>query len=374
MSMAKGKLFVAVALVTLTLFGVLALPLSWGHPPAWVGESWVAQAPLLKGREGAAGAFVNGVFIMSHGYAGGTDTTDAYVILPTGLQAPLPSAAVARSELVGAAAQVGPNPATDTRYYAIGGRGGACPGSVCSTVEIFNPVTLTWAFGAPMPTARAGIGAATIGNLIYVVGGRTCGTPACGAPLATLEVYDPVANTWAAGPPMPKAVMDVYSTTSIGCDLFVVGGHDGFSDVATTQQFDTCTGAWSILAPMPTARSNAIAGVCEGHIFVIGGTVSGVDVSTVETLEPSPFPGVWATAPSLPTPASEMAAGAVSWPATSPGQPGKILAVGSGIFGFSGTPNSLMTCYPNVQPVTPTIVTPTIVTATVATPTLPTVP
>lgn len=349
--------------MTLTLVGVLAFPLAWGHPPSWVAESWVAQAPLVTGREGAAGAFVNGVFIMSHGYAGGTDTTDAFIIHAGGVQTPLPNALVARSELVGAAAQVGPNPATDTRYYAIGGRGGACPGGVCSTLEIFNPVTLTWTLGAPMPTARAGLGAATIGNLIYVAGGRACGAPYCGAPLATLEVYDPVTNTWAAGPPMPVAVMDVYSTTSIGCDLFVIGGDTGpgASEVGTTQKYDTCTGTWSVLAPMPTPRANAIAGVCEGHIFVIGGTIGGgIDVNTVETLEPSPGPGTWATAASLPTPASEMAAGAVAWPATSPGQPGKILAIGSGIFGLSGTPNSLMTCYPNVVPVTVTVATPTL--------------
>ncbi len=72
-----------------------------------------------------------------------------------------------------------------------------------------------------MPTARWGAAGSVMDGKLYVAGGWTGYTPA-----PSLELYDPVANTWAAR------------------------------------------------ADMPTARGGAGAGVVNGVLYVLGGRVS----------------------------------------------------------------------------------------------------
>jgi N-acetylneuraminic acid mutarotase len=92
--------------------------------------------------------------------------------------------------------------------------------SVSHAVEIYNPVTNTWAKGAPMPTARAGFyGVGIVGGNIYVMGGIN----AAGRPSRANEVYDIAHNTWSKATPMrhPRGEMGVISH---GGRIFTVGG------------------------------------------------------------------------------------------------------------------------------------------------------
>ena len=56
----------------------------------------------------------------------------------------------------------------DGLIYAIGGMGR-------SEVEMYDPSTDRWAAVEPLPAARYGRAAVTIGEVIYVVGGRVGG-------------------------------------------------------------------------------------------------------------------------------------------------------------------------------------------------------
>ncbi len=49
--------------------------------------------------------------------------------------------------------------------------GGESPQGTFATNEAFNPATNSWKTYSPMPTARHGLGAATVGQNIYVLGG-----------------------------------------------------------------------------------------------------------------------------------------------------------------------------------------------------------
>lgn len=328
------------ALVTISL--LLAIPLlAPVGQAAPIGASWSTRSPIVPGREGAAGSFIAGKFYVSHGYtsAGGDSTITAVYDPVLNTWTTLAPASVARSELAGAAAFDG----VSVKHYAIGGRGPACI-TVCTTLEIYDPITNTWALGAAMPTARAGLGAATVNNLIYAIGGRTGGAPYSGAALTTLEIYDPVTNTWVAGPPMPTARMDIYSVTPVGTLIYVIGGDTGPgpTELGTMDIYDTVTSTWLPPGPpMPTPRANAIAGVCLGQIFVIGGTVSGgTDVATVEQYDPSS--ATWSPAPALPAVGSEFAASSVTGP-------NLIMATGSGIFGAALGQNYALSCKPAVS-------------------------
>src|SRR5580700_2020353 len=58
----------------------------------------------------------------------------------------------------------------------------------------------SWTTRAPMPTARVGLAAVVVNNILYTVGG---GSAVGGG--NKLEAYDPVTNTWTTKAPMPTA-------------------------------------------------------------------------------------------------------------------------------------------------------------------------
>ncbi len=70
-------------------------------------------------------------------------------------------------------------------------------GKLLNTTEIFDGNS--WTLGAPMPTPRQMLAAASDGKLVYAVGG-TNGT----ADLTTVEAYDPAANTWTTLPDLAR--------------------------------------------------------------------------------------------------------------------------------------------------------------------------
>jgi len=241
---------------------------------------------------------------------------------------------VPTSELVGAAA--------GGRHYAIGGR--TAPVTGAAVVEIFDPGLNTWSLGPLMPTPRRGLGAATIGNKIYVVGGSDGGQPHVGTPLAANEVLDTSINTWSALAPMPIPMMGVYSTVAWGGRVYVIGGFDSANVSGAVQIYDPASDTWSPGAPMPTPRSNGLAGICGGNIFVIGGFDGGIAGGGSNNLDVNeaynPATNTWDTAHPMPTVGSEFAVSGVS-------AFGGIHAIGSGIFGQAQSIHEVFTCPPS---------------------------
>jgi N-acetylneuraminic acid mutarotase len=96
----------------------------------------------------------------------------------------------------------------DGKLYVIGGAVGSCfPGGWASNVsmnEAYDIATDTWSTRAPMPTARSGVGTATINGEIYVIGGEGW-THELGGVFRTNEAFDPTSNSWAEEAGMPTA-------------------------------------------------------------------------------------------------------------------------------------------------------------------------
>lgn len=192
------------------------------------------------------------------------------------------------------------------RLYAIGGVNGFCPTSPCefepvADVEIFNPnVTAyaefeqAWMPRTSMTTPRGSLAAVAVEGKIYAFGGYTLG----GGPVASMEVFDPVANTWAAGASMsgPRAGM---AAAVINNTIYAVGGADaGGSPSTTVEAYDTLTDSWTGMAEevaqMLTARNGAAAAAVNGVLYVIGGDGAG----TVEAYDP--VDNSWSTRASMP--------------------------------------------------------------------------
>jgi DNA-binding CsgD family transcriptional regulator len=193
----------------------------------------------------------------------------------------------------------------DGQIFAIGGEGHQ---GVAGVVERFDPDGNTWQRLSSKPAPVTEIGAAVVGGLIYVPGGRT----AQGEIIAALEVYDPRLDRWESLSPLPKP-LSAYAILPYEGRLFVFGGWDGQKYVNSVYAYDPARDAWEDHPPMPTARGYAGTTLANGKIYVFGGrdekgpvTVNEVFVPDREGLGNQ----VWSEA--APLPAGRYAMGAAS--------------------------------------------------------------
>ena len=154
--------------------------------------------------------------------------------------------------------------AFENQVYAIGGETEA---GVTGLSERYNPTDNTWSTLAEKPVAVADAGAAVVGGLIYVPGGRL----ASGELTTTVEAYDPAADEWSTRAPLPEA-LSAYALAAFEGRLYVFGGWNGDDYVANVYEYDPATDAWLERTRMPTARGFAAAAPAGGKIYVIGGT------------------------------------------------------------------------------------------------------
>ena len=123
--------------------------------------------------------------------------------------------------------------ATDgKKLYVFGGSGGY-PMESHDTVQVYDPVTDTWTSSlddgsllAPLPRARDGMGrAAYYDGEFYVMGGENHAKVAAADETFydLVDVYDPAANTWRQGTPMPTARQGIYPLAIAG-RIYVAGG------------------------------------------------------------------------------------------------------------------------------------------------------
>jgi len=193
-----------------------------------VSNAWSRRAAMPRPRGAGAAAVIDGLIYVAGGLRGDQSVRDLSVYDPgtdtwTDL-APMPTA---RDHLAAGA--------IDRRLYVVGGRNG---GELFGVVEVFDPATGAWSAGRMrMPTARGGLGAGVLDGLLYAFGGE--GNPA--SPFGTFpqaEAYDPVRDTWLRLPDMgvPRHGVGV---ASIGGALYVVGGatRQGFGPSGAAEVF-----------------------------------------------------------------------------------------------------------------------------------------
>jgi N-acetylneuraminic acid mutarotase len=178
-------------------------------------DEWTAVAPLPEPR--LAGAAVSlGDYIY---LVGGTGGTDALLRYDPAADAWTALASLQQSREHTAAVVL------DGEIVALAGRW-ADVGEL-NSVEIYNPVTDTWRSGPPMSVARGGFGAAVapVGEdgRIYVAGGEVL--TGARETLTSVEIYDLATEQWTAGPDLPVGLhgmpMVAYEDT-----LYVIGGSD----------------------------------------------------------------------------------------------------------------------------------------------------
>jgi len=130
-----------------------------------------------------------------------------------------------------------------------------------------------WTQKADIPTARSFLSSCTLDGKIYVIGG-TESTSASGPSVGTMEVYDPILDSWdTTKAPMPTSRVE-FGACAVNGKIYAIGGtpfHIG-SALGTVEEYDPLTNTWDTNKnSMPTPRLGCAYGVIDNKIYVAGG-------------------------------------------------------------------------------------------------------
>lgn len=177
------------------------------------------------------------------------------------------------------------------KIYIIGGSNG--DDSYLNTVEVYDPVLDTWESKAKMPTARDGIASSEVNGKIYVIGGYNGSSY-----LNTVEMYNPVTDTWESKAKMPTA--RAYTTSSVvNGKVYVFGGYNGTFYLDVVEVYDPVTDTWETKSSMPNYWSAySTSNVVDEKIYLFGG-YDGYTYNDVFMYDPST--DTWKTKTSMPS-------------------------------------------------------------------------
>jgi hypothetical protein len=112
---------------------------------------------------------------------------------------------------------------------------------------------LTWTLGPTIPTAHQEGAGAVAGSKIYVISGedQNCSTTGGGTVTTAVDIYDPVTNTFAPGPPVNIGRTQAPLAATVGNSIYLIGGYASCNgqSVVQVEQLDLNTNTWSILGP-----------------------------------------------------------------------------------------------------------------------------
>jgi len=171
----------------------------------------------------------------------------------------------------------------DGKIYVIGGAANT-DGMALNTVEEYDPVTDTWAKKADMPTARWEPSAVVAGGKIYVIGGNVRPSFQNTAKVAIVEIYDPVTDTWANGVPMNFPRQKV-SAGLVNGVIYTIGGAFNGWQSPLVESYDTGSGIRiKAISPWHTGFPNPQVGTIDGgeHITISGNRFPPDSIVTID--------------------------------------------------------------------------------------------
>jgi N-acetylneuraminic acid mutarotase len=169
----------------------------------------------------------------------------------------------------------------DGRVLVVGGDAGV-PGTASipvATAEIYDPVSMQWAFVNPLPAPRFGHAATLLNDGRVLVAG---GTDATGAILASVEIFNPVTQTWTAGASLNTARKSPDTTLLADGRVLVSGGANANGRLASAEVYDPVADSWSSAGTMNVARELHSATLMRnGQVLVVGGEASSPAVTPI---------------------------------------------------------------------------------------------
>ncbi|WP_297796671.1 kelch repeat-containing protein [Mycobacterium sp.] len=174
-------------------------------------------------------------------------------------------------------------------------------GALLNSTEIFDGNT--WTLGAPIPTPRQLLAAASDGKLVYTIGGTNGNSD-----LAAVEAYDPAARTWTRLPDLPQPRSDL-GVAIADRRLIAAGGQSAGQVLKSVAVLDLATKTWAGLPDMGTARHGMAVDAVGKSVYAIGGSTAVGDGQVTATAEALQLPArltqpaaQWRSLPDAPTP------------------------------------------------------------------------
>jgi len=172
------------------------------------------------------------------------------------------------------------------KLYAVGGGDGSTyPYLPLNSVEVYDPIDNSWNYIAPMDISRSSLGAAALGGKLYAVGGYDGSTY-----LNSAEVYDPIDNSWNSIAPM-QVVRRALGVAALGGKLYAVGGSfpagSGSGVLHSAEVYDPIDNSWNSIALMDISRSSLGAAALGGKLYAVGGYDDSIYLNSVEVYDPS---------------------------------------------------------------------------------------
>ena len=203
----------------------------------------------------------------------------------------LPAMPTPRAEL--AAAAIG------EAIYVVGGFGGG------SRADRFDTRSRTWERVADLPADVHHPGVAALDGTLYVVGGyglRASG----GSAAAALWAYDPATDAWSERAALPEA-RGALGLVALDGRLYAVGGATvdlGGPVSGAVDAYDPTTDAWTPVTTMPTPREHLAVAAGDGTLWTAGGRANGDDTPAIAGVAEvyDPATDAWRALPPLPTP------------------------------------------------------------------------
>ena len=143
-----------------------------------------------------------------------------------------------------------------------------------ASVEIIDLATRQVTRGAPMPVAQASFGCVTLGDELYVIGGKRLRGGRLAFTNAEL-VYSFANGKWRDGLNMPTP-RETPATLVDGPFIVVPGGYNGIRELDVVEAFDPRTDAWIVL-PKLCRPVSAHSLVFLGHFLFLFGNYEAPD-------------------------------------------------------------------------------------------------
>ena len=208
----------------------------------------------------------------------------------------------------------------DGRVLVVGGLAVAtdgAPAQAVSSSEIYNPQTNTWSPTGSLSLARNGHTATLLPDgRVLIVGGASLASSGTAAPTASVELYDPVTNSWSATGSLASGRQGHTATLLPDGKVLVVGGQTDLSrggnltfvsaglaalvPSSSAEIFDPQAKAWKPIASLSSERSGHTTTLLpSGQVFVVGGVgkVGDAPLATSERYDPAADRWVSAAAP-----------------------------------------------------------------------------
>ncbi|GBP61449.1 Actin-binding protein IPP [Eumeta japonica] len=172
-------------------------------------------------------------------------------------------------------------------FYVVGGLTRRSPTAIdkLATAVKFDVHLKKWKDIAPMSEARSMLGVATLGGLLYAVGGENNDKA-----LASGEVYDPITDDWTPIASMKKA-RQCFGLAAVNKKLFAFGGI-GDQLESSVEAYDPEADEWVVVGEMPEPRSDMSVATYGEAVYVVGGRTQ-IHGYTSDVLRYTPARAEW---------------------------------------------------------------------------------